>query len=717
MAITELRREAAPPAWAAGTSAHVLGDDEVVLLSETERIVLRGRVYAAMAPLIDGHRSAEDVVAGIGDAFAPALAHYALIRLRQAGSVVDATSATAAPPPAEVATIGIASEAAAALRVRIAVLANDAGGPAEPLTVALVDDYLRPELAELAAECSQGERALVPCRPLGRFVWLGPLLAPGSPGLWELLVDRVRLNRRADVAALAAGADLPLFPVDDGSAALGLGLEMASAAAAGILSGKPPDGIESALLTFDRGALELTRHPLSRIGTPVPRYVPRFGEPLPALELGATPRRFATDNGHRQVSPKQTLARIETLTSPITGVVSRPQRVGLGRRLPVYTATCATAPGANGIRRPTGAMGKGLGDEQARASCIAEGIERYSCQFFGDEPRRRARLEEIAELAIDPRSMLLFSDAQYAARRPAAASDHHSVPAPFDAGAPIEWSPVRSLTTGATRWVPAANCFFGYFDSEATSSEPFAFGDSNGCAAGNTLEEALLQGVLELIERDATALWWYPRVRRRAIALESFTEPLFDELAASYDDGGLELAMLDLTVDTDVAVVAAVSWRRSDGGGVALGLGAHLDPRLAASRALSELEQALAEEAGEDTEFGRWLATETIETQPYLMPADAPPLMAGELPRHELADLRDELDWCVAKLESLGHDVLAYDHTRPDVGFPVVRVIAPGLRHFWRRLAPGRLYDVPVSEGLVAHRQREDELNPIGFVL
>jgi bacteriocin biosynthesis cyclodehydratase domain-containing protein len=716
MVIAELPHETAPPAWAAGTSAHVLGDDEVVLLSEATRVVLRGRVYAAIAPLIDGSRSDEEIVAGVGEAFAPAVAHYALIRLRQAGRVIDAAPATAAPPPVEVATIGIASEAAAALRARIAVLANDAGRPAEPLTVALVDDYLRPELAELAAECSREERALLPCRPIGPLVWLGPLLAPGSPGLWELLVERLRLNRRGDVAALAAGAGFPLFPVDDRSAALGLGVEMASATATGILSGEPPDGIESALLTFDRAALELTRHPLSRVGTPAPRRVLRFGEPLPALELRAARRRFATDNGHRQVSPKQTLARIEALASPITGVVSRPQRTGLERRLPVYTATCATAPGANAIRRPTGSMGKGLGDEQARASCIAEGIERYSCQFFGDEPRRRARLEEIAELAIDPRDMLLFSDAQYAARRPAAASGYNTVPAPFDAAASNEWSPVRSLTTGATRWVPAANCFFGYYDSQATS-EPFARGDSNGCAAGNTIEEALLQGLLELIERDATALWWYPRVRRRAISLESFKEPLFDELAASHDDGGLELAILDLTVDTDVAVVAAVSWRRTDGGGVALGLGAHLDPRLAASRALSELEQTLAEKPAEDTEFGRWFATETIETQPYLLPADAPPLEAGELPRHELADLREELDWCVAKVESLGHDVLAYDHTRADVGFPVVRVIAPGLRHFWRRLAPGRLYDVPVSEGLVARPQSEDELNPIGFFL
>lgn len=40
--------------------------------------------------------------------------------------------------------------------------------------------------------------------------------------------------------------------------------------------------------------------------------------------------------------------------------------------------------------------------------------------------------------------------------------------------------------------------------------------------------------------------------------------------------------------------------------------------------------------------------------------------------------------------------------TRRDVDLPVVRTFAPGLRHFWRRLAPGRLYDFPAAQGWVS---------------
>ena len=60
-----------------------------------------------------------------------------------------------------------------------------------------------------------------------------------------------------------------------------------------------------------------------------------------------------------------------------------------------------------------------------------------------------------------------------------------------------------------------------------------------------------------------------------------------------------------------------------------------------------------------------------------------------------------------------GLETLVLDQTRPDVGLPVARVVVPGLRHFWRRLAPGRLYDVPVKLGWLERRLAEDELNPI----
>jgi ribosomal protein S12 methylthiotransferase accessory factor len=67
----------------------------------------------------------------------------------------------------------------------------------------------------------------------------------------------------------------------------------------------------------------------------------------------------------------------------------------------------------------------------------------------------------------------------------------------------------------------------------------------------------------------------------------------------------------------------------------------------------------------------------------------------------------------VRLVERAGLDFLVLDQTRPDIEAPVVRVIVPGLRHFYPRFAPGRLYDVPVKLGWLDRPLPEDELNPI----
>jgi ribosomal protein S12 methylthiotransferase accessory factor len=72
---------------------------------------------------------------------------------------------------------------------------------------------------------------------------------------------------------------------------------------------------------------------------------------------------------------------------------------------------------------------------------------------------------------------------------------------------------------------------------------------------------------------------------------------------------------------------------------------------------------------------------------------------------------------CFDVLERLGLEVLLLDQTRPDIGLPVVKVIVPGMRHFWARFAPGRLYDVPARLGWVEKATPESMLNPIPMFL
>jgi ribosomal protein S12 methylthiotransferase accessory factor len=140
-----------------------------------------------------------------------------------------------------------------------------------------------------------------------------------------------------------------------------------------------------------------------------------------------------------------------------------------------------------------------------------EAIERYSGIFQGDEIRVTRRFTDFPSGdAIPPNDILLFSDAQLHDQASTTDPDEAPpAPALFDRSARIEWSPVWSLRDQRFKYVPTSLLYFFYRGPGAILA------DSNGCAAGNTLEEAIVQGFLELVERDAYAIWWYNRQRPR----------------------------------------------------------------------------------------------------------------------------------------------------------------------------------------------------------
>src|SRR5262249_14637592 len=179
-------------------------------------------------------------------------------------------------------------------------------------------------------------------------------------------------------------------------------------------------------------------------------------------------------------------------------------------------------------------------------------------------------------------------------------------------------------------------------------------------------EEAILQGFLELVERDAVALWWYNRVRRPAVAWESFGEPHLEQLHAYHSDRQRDLWVLDLTTDLQIPVFAAFS-RQTDGGPeqILVGFGAHLDARIALLRAVTELNQQWpwvrgghgepGSCDGPDIDTRNWLETATLTNQPYLVPdASTPPRGPAAYPRQWTDDLREDVLACQALVERHG---------------------------------------------------------------
>ena len=103
----------------------------------------------------------------------------------------------------------------------------------------------------------------------------------------------------------------------------------------------------------------------------------------------------------------------------------------------------------------------------------------------------------------------------------------------------------------------------------------------------------------------------------------------------------------------------------------------------------------------------------TISSESYVLPD---PTAAKTRAEHYSGlvsdDIAADVRACVEKIALAGHEVLVLNQTRPDLELSVVKVMSPGLRHFWRRLGKGRLYSAPVSMKRRTSQLSEDELNP-----
>src|SRR5581483_3486534 len=229
-----------------------------------------------------------------------------------------------------------------------------------------------------------------------------------------------------------------------------------------------------------------------------------------------------------------------------------------------------------------------------------------------------------------PNACQLFHERQFAGRAAwnATCLPYHQVPEPFDERAVTDWTPVWSLTGGQQRLLPTAML---YFKPDPRRRPGALMADSNGNAAGASVEDAIMQGFFELVERDAVALWWYNRTRHAQVSLDSFGDEWASGLPGQYRRIGRQVWVLDLTSDLGVPAMAAVS-RRTDkpAEDIMLGFGAHFDPRIALRRALTELGQLLPAVAGAradgtgyqvaEPHLMSWWTGATVASEPYLLP-------------------------------------------------------------------------------------------------
>ncbi|MGH7711249.1 MAG: TOMM precursor leader peptide-binding protein, partial [Gemmatimonadaceae bacterium] len=542
---------------------------------------------------------------------------------------------------------------------------------------------------------------------------VGPLFKRGQSPCYECLAQRVARNRAIESYLLARGVTPKRLAPGTERDLLALRRVMQRARR---LLAHQDDAAGSTLYTWDAGTWrrhEVVRRP----------QCPSCGD---AALCARSVRRSWRVQRDTLGAP---IASRADLVDPVTGVVTElnPYPVPALPALHVCIAATGSTRGRQrladvlrDLRHQT--SGRGATADDAVASALGEAVERYSGVWQGDEPHVRATLDSLGAAAIHPDRVLHFSHAQQRARlrhnRRAAPSAR--VTAPFSSSTPIDWTPVWSLMREEERWLPSSLLYYGHPESVRPG---YCYADSNGCAAGPTRDAALASGLLELIERDAIAMWWYNRVKRPPVDIAAAGDPWCAAMVDAFRATQREVWALDLTNDLSVPTLAAVSRRLTgESEAILLGFGAHPDPRVALRRALGELGQMFAATAtfGQadsiiEPDVQAWLTHASVHRHPYLRPAACAPrslaaasLMTGSVPETaHLIDMLREHDF----------DVLVLDQTRPDIEVPVVRVVVPGLRHFWPRLGPGRLYDVPVRLGWLARARSEAELNPTAFFL
>jgi oxazoline/thiazoline synthase len=726
----------------------------IFLLSEKGTTFLSNPLFQKLIPLIDGKLTEEEIVDQLGKELPEAYIFYALMELEQKGFIienervfdpnlalfceslpVDAKDARKQLQSTRVALRALGSLSCKNLSASLGrshIQVADSG----EIEVVLTDDYLRGELEAINRANLEKSRPWMLVKPVGTLVWIGPIFHPGKTGCWECLAQRLRNNRPSE-GFIQRRRD-SVFPLTPPLVDLPATEEIVLAMATNeilkwILQGENKR-LEGVIATYDTLSLAIQNHVLvkrpqcSHCG-----YLkPQRDRPLPVI-LGSRQKRFTSDGGHRCIPPEETLKRYQHHISPLSGVVRSLEKLpydcnGLAH---IYTAKHHWAcmfDDLDNLQKNVGgrSSGKGRTEAQGKASGFCEAIERYSGIFQGDEVTIKSSYQQLGDRAIHPNACMQFSQAQYDRRESwnaQCADPFQKVPEPFDEDREIEWTPIWSLTQQEFKYLPTAYCYFGY----PKPPHPDCWANTNGCAAGNTLEEAILHGFLELVERDSVALWWYNRLQKPRVDLESFDEPYFQAITDYYQSVGRELWVVDLTGDLNIPTFAAISRRRDrEVEDIIFGFGAHFDPKLAVQRALTEVSQVLPVvlSANPDgtTRYAisaeahhlHWWKTATLENQPYLVPdlRVAPKCRSDyAIVWHE--DFLEDIKHCQQLVEEKGMEMLVLDQTRPDIGLNVVKVVVPGLRHFWKRLGAGRLYDVPVQMGWIEKPLKEEELNPI----
>ena len=379
-------------------------------------------------------------------------------------------------------------------------------------------------------------------------------------------------------------------------------------------------------------------------------------------------KQFSQDQD-KVLPPQATVARLrDKLRHVHLEILQATERIDNGRLgIPVYISRCGRdAAAIIGTRKQ---MGKGATAEQAEASAVMELAERFSFFSFARDHRRfiRATYAEVRDRAI-PFELI--------ARSVHDASEELSASRRVFEALTLKWTAATNLTRRTECLVP-----FDWF---------YAINEFNGPSAGNCPEEAILQGICEVVERHVSSVVSRKRLRVPAIRPASAIDPTVREMLAKYDRCGIRLVISDFTLGMGIPTVGVLAVDPStfpERSEIVWTAGTTPSPAKALSRALTEVAQL----AGDFNTGATYVASglpklRSLEEAGYILPPAAEVDLAS-LPDISHPNIRIEIENCLQALSCKDLEVLVVDTTHPDLTVPAFYTIIPGA-HF-RERSPG----------------------------
>jgi ribosomal protein S12 methylthiotransferase accessory factor len=316
-------------------------------------------------------------------------------------------------------------------------------------------------------------------------------------------------------------------------------------------------------------------------------------------------------------------------------------------------------------------QGKGQNLLLAKISAAMEAIEFWHADF--QHPPRQHRDVAAADL-----------DLPYRIEQISAGPD-----ALVNQDTPLDWVDAVVLGSGARVPVPARVVTVA--PDQRSWVPPGLRWSSNGLASGNTYAEACLHALYEIIERDAVTR----RISGEPVTYvepTSIDDPSCAELIRWITDAGATLRITRVPGRFDVPCFGATVWS-PEFAAVCLGWGAHLDPGVAVSRAVTEAVQSrLTVIAGARDDLPEVYHVVRLSTDEPAPPAGSviPWCEAKNVGPGSFDDLAEELAWATAKVTGVtGVEPLCVDLSTAEE-FAVVKVLAPDTAFDLDRVHTGR---------------------------